>query len=131
MTGRKPRERLPSPEQIRRDLRDIYVACGELAKRYEEAYDAALTRGGGGHVETSGRGWAGFEDKDPTGETAVVSWDPRHIRSAVRYVPGAIGRAAVELERATERLQSAFLDTDPDLRADRLEKRQAAVGSGE
>jgi hypothetical protein len=87
----------------------------------------ALWRGSSGTVETGGRGWTDFEHRDPTGETAVVAWEPRHVRGAVRYIPKAIRRASLQIERADARLYESILDLDPDLRWRRLTKRQAAT----
>jgi hypothetical protein len=124
---RRHRDDLPSPEKMRQEVGRVMVLCAEFLQRYDEAYDAALSRGGRGMVETGGRGWSGFEDKDPTGETAVISWDPQHIRGAARFASKALKRASAEVENANARLHDAFLDTDPDLKVDRLDKRRAAL----
>jgi hypothetical protein len=51
-----------------------------------------------------------FEDRDPTGEIAVVAWEPRHVRGAVRFVPRAIERAYREIELADARLNESAPD---------------------
>lgn len=78
-------------------------------------------------VATRGAGFSGGEDSDPTGETAMISPDPRRIRGAVRSVAKAIRRAGRELDGAQGRLLSAFLDTNQDLKHDRLARRRAAL----
>jgi hypothetical protein len=49
------------------------------------------------------------------------------VRYAAQRVPKARDRILHEIERADAGLQSAFLDIDPDLRADRTAKRAAAT----
>lgn len=127
MSQHRHRDRLPLPSDVRRDLELLQALCAKLAEEYEEAYDAALSRTSHGIVATSGSGFATGEARDPTGDTAVVAWEPRHIRSAVRFVAGAVDRAGRELFAAHHRIFDSFLDTDPDLRANRLAKRAAAT----
>jgi hypothetical protein len=121
-------DKLPPPQRIRHDVGLVAVQIRSSLDRYSEAYDAALSRTqSGGLISTSAHGRSAFEEKDPAGETAVVSWDPRHVRSAARYAVAALRRATRELENANARLHDAFLDTDPDLKTERLAKRQAAT----
>lgn len=118
---------LPPPLRLRAELEELQVACSRLAEAYEEAYEVALASGGGGMVSTGGGGFGRGEERDPTGETAVVSWNPRHVRFACRSVAASVRVAANVIYNADQRMFDAFLDTDPDLKADRLAKRRAAL----
>lgn len=122
MTGK-----LPPPAAVKDELRELVQAAGKLVVAYEEAYEAGLSPAGRGMIATRGGGFAGGEESDPTGETAVVTPDPRRIRGAVRSVARAIRRASRDIDDAQGRLLSAFLDTDPDLRHDRLARHSAAL----
>jgi hypothetical protein len=123
----RPRDGIPTPEAIRGTCRELFLALARLSDAYAEGYELALSRTSTGIVQTGGRGWSTFESNDPTGETAVVAWEPRHVRGAVRFIAKAIGRALLEVERADARLYEAVLDLDPDLRWRRLSKREAAT----
>lgn len=120
------RERLPSPERIRHELAALSLACARMADAYEEAYSYGLTPAGRGMVQTSGRGWSLGETNDPTAST-VLSPDHARVRGATRRVARAIRRAGEEIDRSQAALMDAFLDTDPDLKSDRLAKRHAAL----
>lgn len=120
-----------TPERLKERVRQMERTCGEivararkLAEEYEEAYEYGhMPSGRGGFVATHGSGRG--DDADPTGDT-VASWDHRRIRKAVRTIAKMIGRAERELLMADQELLDAFLDTDPDLKADRLARRAAA-----
>ena len=121
-------ERMPSPDRVRRDLvraqkvgLELASLAEKLADSYEEAYEAGLYRGGG-FPPTLG---SSFHVTDSTGDI-VVSGDHRRIRGTVRFVGRQVRKARRLLEESEQALLEVFLDTDPDLRKDRAEKRARA-----
>jgi hypothetical protein len=128
------RERLASPARVRKELDDVRYRASvvrqlaeQLVVAYEEAYDAGLSSTGRGIVMTGGGGFSSGEDSDPTG-AIVISPDHRHLRAAVTRVGKDVTRARRALDEALDEIAGAFLDIDPDLRADRAERRRTASG---
>jgi hypothetical protein len=117
---------MPSPERVRRDLLraqkvglELATLADELAIAYEESYEAGLRAGRGGDMPRLG---SSFRKTDPTGDIAA-SADHRRIRGSVRFAARRARAARRYLEEAAQALHEAFLDTDPDLRRDRADKR--------
>ncbi len=114
---------------------DVTSSAEDLAREYEEAHDAYMRSYRSG-VRTLPHGGAAG---DPTGETAL-SPDYARMQSALGFVGRRISSAhrkmaaaRHELERAlgseVDGLHGAWLDTDPDLRRDRRERRAAALAA--
>lgn len=123
----RDRERVRESERVVRDLErlekvgdDISTIAGRLREEYEVAVDSGAWKGRTG-VALPGRG-TGFDDVNPTA-TIALSWDHKRLRGAAGFA-GRRARAALRLlDEAQQALLDAFLDTDPDLKRDRMEKR--------
>lgn len=129
---------MKSPGRVRRELDQIRDAAStiaeqarQLAKEYEEAYDAgirSLRSGAGTWGDSRSRG----SHSDPTGDSAT-SYEYRRLRSCTSYVArriqaaGRRARGAIdELTTALTALHDAWLDLDPDLREQRRAQRESA-----
>ena len=131
MTPTRPGRVRADLNYIRAVAEEVAVRAKDLARDYEEAHDAYVRSFRSGVRSLPRGGGVG----DPTGDTATAG-DYRRMQSVLRFVDNRVSAARSkmvsalrELERALgddrDGLLGAWLDTDPDLRDDRREKRAA------
>jgi hypothetical protein len=120
----RPRDRL-NPARTDRDLRRILELIIDVRRKWEEAVDVgvySLRRDGGkGSLDR-----ASLAQSNPT-EAAAVNPMQRQVRGAAKRAAQLIQEAGDKLEEASHVLHSGMLRTDPEVLAEYLEKRNAAL----
>ena len=129
-----------SPDVIKEEMGRVRRACKELdqlarvvAKTYEEAYDASLSKtvsGDGAHGNRRG-----LPIGDPTGDTATsgmhrrMRWRIDDACKDLERVVKRFRRLKPALEDAEDMLVEAFMETDPEFREKlrRLRELEAAA----
>lgn len=126
--GSNAKVRFDRPDRLNRartekDVKRVARLIIEVRLAWDEAVDAGVWAP---RRETGGRG-TGFADSHPV-ESAVSSPTRKQLRVAAAEAAGRIAEARAALQEASDILHSAMLRSDPDVLAEFLEKRGAALG---
>src|SRR5262245_51713490 len=105
-----------------KDFRQIFHLAAELWDVWADAVDGGVWAP---KTDNGGRG-TGFHDLKPT-ESAVFSPTRRQMRDAAKQASAAIADARAYLEMAADILSRAQLRQDPEVLAQFVEIRQAAI----